>query len=54
MARSRRWGRRTCASCWCPPPEEALVTREVSDLVNSVREDGPALIEPREEQTALF
>ena len=37
-----------------PAPEEALVTREVSDLVNSVREDGPALIEPREEQTALF
>jgi putative SOS response-associated peptidase YedK len=37
-----------------PAPDEALVTREVSDLVNNVREDGPALIEPREEQSALF
>ncbi len=37
-----------------PLPADALVAREVSDLVNDVREDGPALIEPREEQTALF
>ena len=37
-----------------PAPEDLLVTREVGDVVNSVREDGPALIEPREEQTALF
>jgi putative SOS response-associated peptidase YedK len=37
-----------------PPPDEALVAREVADLVNDVREDGPALIEPREEQGALF
>jgi len=37
-----------------PAPDDALTTREVSDLVNNVREDGPALIEPREEQTALF
>ena len=37
-----------------PAPEEMLNTREVSDLVNNVREDGPALIEPREEQSALF
>ncbi len=37
-----------------PAPEEMLITREVSDLVNNVREDGPALIEPREEQSALF
>jgi putative SOS response-associated peptidase YedK len=37
-----------------PPPDAALVAREVSDLVNSVREDGPALIAPREEQSALF
>ncbi|MCD6015635.1 MAG: hypothetical protein K0R88_1719 [Solirubrobacterales bacterium] len=37
-----------------PAPDDALVTRDVSDLVNNVREDGPALIEPREEQGALF
>jgi putative SOS response-associated peptidase YedK len=37
-----------------PAADDALTTREVSDLVNNVREDGPALIEPREEQTALF
>jgi putative SOS response-associated peptidase YedK len=37
-----------------PAPEDALIAREVSDLVNNVREDGPALIEPREEQSALF
>ncbi len=29
------------------PWREELETREVNDLVNSVREDGPALIEPR-------
>ena len=44
----------SCASCWSPRPRTLLVPREVSDLVNNVREDGPALIEPREEQTALF
>ena len=37
-----------------PAPDDALVAREVSDLVNDVRKDGPALIEPREEQGALF
>ena len=37
-----------------PAPDEALVGREVSDLVNDVREDGPALLEPREDQAALF
>jgi putative SOS response-associated peptidase YedK len=37
-----------------PPPDDFLTSRVVSDLVNSVREDGPRLIEPREEQTALF
>lgn len=37
-----------------PAPEEALVAREVSDLVNDVRKDEPELIAPREEQTALF
>jgi putative SOS response-associated peptidase YedK len=37
-----------------PAPEHALVVREVPDLVNDVRQDGPALIEPREEQRALF
>jgi putative SOS response-associated peptidase YedK len=37
-----------------PAPAEALVAREVPDLVNDVREDGPALIEPREDQPALF
>jgi len=29
------------------PSREELETREVNDLVNSVREDGAALIEPR-------
>ena len=28
--------------------------REVGDFVNDVREDGPQLIEPREEQKSLF
>ena len=37
-----------------PAPEEALIAREVPDLVNDVREDGPRLIEPREEQGVLF
>lgn len=37
-----------------PAPEETLVTRTVGDLVNDVRQDGPALIAPREEQGALF
>ncbi len=33
------------------PWRDELETREVSDLVNSVREDGPELIEPRAEAT---
>jgi putative SOS response-associated peptidase YedK len=37
-----------------PAPDDLLTSRVVSDLVNSVREDGPRLIEPREEQSALF
>jgi putative SOS response-associated peptidase YedK len=37
-----------------PAPEEALIAREVNDLVNNVREDGPRLLEPRQEQGALF
>src|SRR4051794_18925041 len=37
-----------------PAPEELLVVREVGDFVNNVREDGPHLIEPREEQKSLF
>jgi putative SOS response-associated peptidase YedK len=37
-----------------PAPEDSLVVREVSDAVNDVREDGPHLIAPREEQPALF
>jgi putative SOS response-associated peptidase YedK len=37
-----------------PAPDDALEAREVPDLVNDVREDGPALIEPRQEQDALF
>ena len=37
-----------------PAPDELLVTREVGDYVNNVREDGPHLIEPREEQESLF
>jgi putative SOS response-associated peptidase YedK len=38
-----------------PPPGDFLVAREVPDLVNDVREDGPELIAPRtEEQEALF
>ena len=45
---------RTLLELLAPAPDDALVAREVSDLVNDVREDGPALIEPREEQSALF
>jgi len=41
-------------SLLAPAPDDLLVAREVADLVNNVREDGPALIEPREEQSALF
>ena len=37
-----------------PAPEDLLVVREVGDFVNDVREDGPHLIEPREEQKSLF
>ena len=37
-----------------PAADDALIAREVSDLVNDVREDGPRLIEPREEQGVLF
>ncbi len=37
-----------------PAPDDLLVGREVGDFVNSVREDGPHLIEPREEQESLF
>jgi putative SOS response-associated peptidase YedK len=37
-----------------PAGDDALIAREVSDLVNDVREDGPRLIEPREEQGVLF
>ena len=37
-----------------PAPSEALTLREVNDHVNDVRKDGPELIEPREEQGALF
>jgi putative SOS response-associated peptidase YedK len=37
-----------------PARDEVLALREVGDLVNSVRNDGPELIAPREEQSALF
>ena len=37
-----------------PAPDDSLVLREVSDAVNDVREDGPHLISPREEQPQLF
>jgi putative SOS response-associated peptidase YedK len=37
-----------------PAPDEMLVAREVGDFVNDVREDGPHLVEPREEQKSLF
>ena len=37
-----------------PAPDDSLVMRDVSDAVNDVRQDGPHLIEPREEQPQLF
>ncbi|MFL5869923.1 MAG: SOS response-associated peptidase [Solirubrobacterales bacterium] len=38
-----------------PPRDDFLVARDVPDLVNDVRKDGPELIGPRtEEQEALF
>jgi putative SOS response-associated peptidase YedK len=37
-----------------PAADDLLVAREVGDYVNDVRRDGPELIEPREEQSALF
>jgi putative SOS response-associated peptidase YedK len=37
-----------------PPSDDALIAREVNDLVNDVRHDGPELIAPREEQPSLF
>jgi putative SOS response-associated peptidase YedK len=37
-----------------PAPTQALVTREVGDAVNAVREDGPQLIEPRPVQPQLL
>ena len=37
-----------------PAADDSLVAREVGDYVNDVRRDGPELIEPREEQSALF
>ncbi len=41
-------------SMLAPAPDDALTLREVNDYVNDVRKDGPQLIEPREEQGALF
>lgn len=40
-------------SLLAPPPDDALAAREVNDLVSNVRENGPALIEPRA-ATTLF
>jgi putative SOS response-associated peptidase YedK len=37
-----------------PAPEDALVTLEVGDFVNDVRDDGPHLIERRAGQPQLF
>ncbi|MBA2240802.1 MAG: SOS response-associated peptidase [Solirubrobacterales bacterium] len=37
-----------------PAAEDALIAREVPDLVNDVRQDGPELIGPREDQASLF
>ena len=37
-----------------PAPDDALVALEVGDYVNDVRKDGPELIAPREQQSALF
>ena len=36
------------------PADEALEVRDVPDLVNDVRNDGPELIEPRPAEQALF
>jgi len=37
-----------------PAPEDALVTREVGDFVNNVRDDGAHLIDRRAEEPQLF
>ncbi len=37
-----------------PAADGLMVAREVPDLVNDVREDGPALLEPRQETETLF
>jgi putative SOS response-associated peptidase YedK len=37
-----------------PVADDLLVAREVGDFVNNVREDGPHLIEPRQEEPSLF
>ena len=37
-----------------PAPDGLLVAREVGDFVNDVRDDGPHLIEPREQQQSLL
>jgi putative SOS response-associated peptidase YedK len=38
-----------------PAPDDLLALREVGDFVNDVRDDGPHLVEPREEaQPQLF
>ena len=37
-----------------PAPDSLTAVREVADLVNSVREDGPELIAPREASQTLF
>ncbi|UJA19775.1 SOS response-associated peptidase [Thermoleophilia bacterium SCSIO 60948] len=37
-----------------PAAEDALIAREVSDLVNSNRNDGPELIAPRPQEQTLF
>ncbi|MGH2924949.1 MAG: SOS response-associated peptidase [Solirubrobacterales bacterium] len=42
------------ASLLAPAPADLLVTRDVGDAVNDVREDGPHLIDAREPQPQLF
>jgi putative SOS response-associated peptidase YedK len=37
-----------------PISADALTTREISDLVNDVRNDGPDLLEPRAEELKLL
>jgi putative SOS response-associated peptidase YedK len=37
-----------------PVPDDLLTAREVGDFVNDVRDDGPHLIEPRQEEPSLF